>query len=75
MAPAPRIGTGHGRDERSVAQQVQFERATGAPAQTVVLQYDRRENLVALGVLPPPVVASRQPRPFPGLQFVPDPPR
>jgi hypothetical protein len=55
-----------------------FERATTAPAETVAIQYDRRENLIAMGVLPQPVppIARRDPNPFPGaLHFAPDPGR
>ena len=78
-APLPRtmLGTGHGRSEHSRAYQVPFERATAEPAETVAIHYDRRENLVAMGVLPPPVVAAVRPaNPFPAWpHFVPDPPR
>ena len=54
-----------------------FERATREPAETIAIHYDRRENLVAMGILPPPVVAQVRPaNPFPARpQFVPDPPR
>lgn len=69
-----KLGTGHGRSENSPAQQVRFERESTLPAQTVALQYDSLENLVALGVLPPPVIARREPNPFPALRFAPDPP-
>jgi hypothetical protein len=76
-APAPmaKIGTGHGRAEDSPTQMVRFERASPAPAETLALHYDRRENLVAMGVLPPPV-AARTPNPFPAWppRFVPNPP-
>jgi hypothetical protein len=70
-----KLGTGHGRNEDSRVTTVAFERATGAPAETLAIQYDRRENLVAMGVLPPPYYARRsQPDPFPaGLRFAPDP--
>jgi len=70
-----KLGTGHGRSEDSPVTQVAFERATDAPAETLAIQYDRRENLVAMGVLPPPRYARRaQPDPFPGaLRFAPDP--
>ena len=70
-----KLGTGHGRSEDSPVTTVAFERATDSPAETVVLQYDRRENLVAMGVLPPPHYARRQqPDPFPAaLRFAPDP--
>ena len=70
-----RLGTGHGRNESSRATLVSFERASDAPAETLALQYDRRENLVAIGVLPAsPSVARREPEPFPGaMRFAPDP--
>ncbi len=67
------LGTGHGRNETSHAQRVAFERASVAPAERVVIQYDRRENLVALGVIPGPRYAQRTPEPFPSLRFAPDP--
>ena len=72
-----RLGTGHGRRENSPVQQVAFERATPAAAETVILYYDSYRNLVAHGV-----IASSQPliapelQPFPGAlsTFAPDPP-
>jgi hypothetical protein len=69
------LGTGHGRNETSYATRVTFERATSAPADVSTIQYDRRDNLIAMGVLPPPSprYAQRQPDAFPGLQFAPDP--
>jgi hypothetical protein len=79
-APAPlaKIGTGHGRNERSVVQTTRFERESTAPNETIAFQYDRRENLIAMGILPPPAVA-RSSNPFPGWArapyFVPDPPQ
>lgn len=75
-APAPmsKLGTGHGRSEDSPAQMVRFERESSTPSETVAIHYDRRENLVAMGILPPPYVAH-SPNPFPGWpHFVPDPP-
>jgi hypothetical protein len=80
-APLPQarsmLGTGHGRSEVSHATRVAFERATSEPAETIAIHYDRRENLVATGVLPPPVVAEvRSANPFPAWpSFVSDPPR
>ena len=70
-----KIGTGHGRSEESRVTTVAFERATDSPAETVAVQYDRRENLIAMGVLPRPHYAQRQqPDPFPAaLRFAPDP--
>jgi hypothetical protein len=71
-----KLGTGHGRSEESNVSVVQFERATSYPADTVAIQYDRRENLLAMGVIPRPVpyYANREPNPFPAVtRFVPDP--
>jgi len=74
LAPAAApLGTGHGRNETSFVTQVAFERATSAPAELQTIQYDRRDNLIAMGVLPAPRYAQRQPQAFPGLQFAPDP--
>jgi hypothetical protein len=67
------LGTGHGRREYSPVEQVEFERASASPDERIVIRYDRRENLVAMGVLPP---ARRwhEADPFPAtLGFVPDP--
>ena len=74
-APLPKLGTGHGRSEHSPTQRVAFERASATPSETIAIHYDRRENLVAMGVLPPPTLA-RLPNPFPAspLHFVPNPP-
>ncbi len=73
--PMAKLGTGHGRSEESRVTMTNFERATSYPAETLTMQYDRRENLVAMGVLPPPTprVARRDPDPFPGVHFAPDP--
>lgn len=68
-----KLGTGYGRVETSLAQRVLFERASDAPAETVAIQYDRRENLVAMGVLPSPRYSQRTPDPFPAMRFVPEP--
>ena len=77
-APAPmaKIGTGHGRNERSYVQTTRFERESATPNETIAFHYDRRENLIAMGILPPPAVA-RSSNPFPAWtpRFVPDPPR
>jgi hypothetical protein len=72
-APLAKLGTGHGRSEESPTQMVAFERESDAPNETIAIHYDRRENLVAMGVLPRPYVA-RSPNPFPAWpHFVPDP--
>jgi hypothetical protein len=70
-APAAPLGTGHGRREESPIRWVQFERATASPAETVAIYYDSQRNLVARGILQPPV-GARDPNPFP-TAFVPDP--
>jgi len=74
-APMAKIGTGHGRREPSYAQTTRFERESAVPNETLAIHYDRRENLVAMGILPPPTIA-RSPNPFPAWtpRFVPDPP-
>jgi hypothetical protein len=76
-APAPmaKIGTGHGRREWSPVETTRFERESVTPNETVAINYDRRENLVAMGILQPPSLA-RSPNPFPNWtpRFVPDPP-
>ncbi len=74
-APMAKLGTGHGRSEDAPAQVVRFERESATPNETIAIHYDRRENLIAMGILPPPVIA-RTPNPFPAWtpRFVPDPP-
>jgi hypothetical protein len=78
QAPAPmaKIGTGHGRSESSYVQTTRFERESATPNETIAFNYDRRENLIAMGILPPPAVA-RSSNPFPAWtpRFVPDPPQ
>ena len=62
------LGTGHGRRRASHARYTAFERATQQPAEIVAIHYDTYRNLVRLGVIAAPRMAT----PFPG-QFVPDP--
>jgi hypothetical protein len=67
-----RLGTGHGPNETSRVLTTDFERAQERPDQVIAIRYDRRERLVAMGVIP----ASNTPRPFPqsaSTGFVPDP--
>lgn len=73
QAPAqrsPSLGTGHGRSEASHVTYTSFERATAGPEEVIVIRYDTYANLVAMGVIRAPRLAT--PTPFPG-QFVPDP--
>jgi hypothetical protein len=75
-ARLPSLGTGHGRGEYSPVEQVAFQRASTQPDELIAIRYERRETLVAMGVLPEPRLRRwpRQPDPFPGaLGFVPDP--
>jgi len=74
-APSPQtakksssLGTGHGRSQASRVTYASFERATPGPEEVVAIHYDTYSNLVAMGVIRGPRIAS----PFPG-QFVPDP--
>lgn len=69
---AQALGTAHGPREPSQVARTNFERASSQPDEIITLRYDRRENLIALGLLPPPPVWPRQPAAFPG-GFVPDP--
>jgi hypothetical protein len=72
----PSLGTGHGRGEYSPVEQVEFVRASSRPDEMIAIRYERRETLVAMGVIPEPRFSfrSRQPDPFPGVTgFVPDP--
>lgn len=68
-----RLGTGHGEREYSSITYTDFRKATPNPNETLVIHYDRYENLVARGIVPGrPHVAD--PEPFPGgLRFAPDP--
>jgi hypothetical protein len=76
-APAPALGTGHGRRERSDVVQVAFEREQATPDEIINIRYDSYANLVAMGVVPPPTPRAPMHRPeaFPDtrLGYVPDP--
>ena len=68
-----RLGTGHGRNERSPTSYTDFERAQSTPDELIAIHYDSRDNLLAMGVIPRP---RAMPNPFPATAgFVPDPPR
>lgn len=71
IQPGAPLGTGHGRREANPTYQVQFERRTPEPVETIAIYYDSYRNLVAQGVLAAPS-ASRSPNPFP-TSFVRDP--
>lgn len=67
-----RLGTGHGRNERSPTSYTDFERAQSTPNELIAIHYDSRDNLIAMGVIPTPRAV---PDPFPATAgFVADPP-
>jgi len=72
-----KLGTGHGRSEYAPTQHVAFERAQSTPDELIMIHYDSRDNLIAMGAIPNPRVRQgRAPEAFPGpVGFVPDPPR
>lgn len=73
-AALPSLGTGHGRNEYAPVEQVEFVRASSRPDEVVAIRYERRETLVAMGILPQNRWPARDPDPFPrALSFVPDP--
>lgn len=76
-APQERLGTAHGRVEWSVSTTTMFDRMP-EPVAVMALRYDSRENLVAMGVLPPSRPVAQAPQPFPlspsTVRYVPDPP-
>jgi hypothetical protein len=70
------LGTGHGRKEYNPATRVEFERASKSPSQWISVRYEKRETLVARGIIPKPKrPRPSNPNPFPGDEagFVPDP--
>lgn len=66
-----KLGTGHGRSEASPVREVEFERASSVPAETIAIYYDSYRNLVAQGVIGT-YAGPRDPQPFPS-RFAPDP--
>lgn len=70
---AAKLGTGHGASEWSPIQHTAFQRRSRRPDQVLEVHYDSQVNLVAAGIMPPPMAAG--PRAFPGSGgYVPDPP-
>lgn len=76
---AAKLGTAHGQRESSVVSQTEFERRTSKPDEVVLIRYDSRANLVALGVIrvPPATPSAPPPNAFPDstTAYVPDPPQ
>jgi len=67
------LGTAHGPAENSSVSLTEFERAQASPDQIITIRYDRRENLIAMGVI---AIPRALPNAFPSsvAGFVPDPP-
>ena len=79
IAKRESLGTGHGAIENSTVRTTRFDRLQSTPNEIVTIHYDRRENLIAMGILPqrplPPLAANPAANPFPNSgAFVPDPP-
>ena len=75
VAPAPRLGTGHGAREDDHIAHTTFERRSQRPDEVVRIRYDSRENLIAMGVIPVRPLPPR-PNPFPlgtDPRYAPDP--
>jgi hypothetical protein len=72
--PTSPLGTAHGESRWSPSWRTPFERASRHAEEVIVLRYDRREALVARGVIRSEGEPwwAREPRAFPG-SFVPDP--
>lgn len=74
--PGSQLGTGHGDRERDRVGKTDFERRSDRPDEIIRIRYDSRENLIALGVIPPERRRWRdRPSAFPGWNrgYVPDP--
>jgi len=65
-----KLGTGHGERIHAPTYSTEFRRASSAPAETIAIYYDSRQNLIAQGVIPR---HPKLPQPFPNGGFVPDP--
>ncbi len=71
---AAKLGTAHGQRESSVVSQTAFERQQTQPDEVVLIRYDSRANLVALGVIRvPPVLPTPNAFPDSATAYVPDP--
>lgn len=77
LAPAEKLGTGHGAREASYVQSTSFERLSDRPNEVIKIRYDSWDNLVAMGVFPSRPAWHAAPNPFPDSilpRYVPDPP-
>lgn len=71
-----KLGTAHGQRESSFVSQTAFERQQTQPDEVVLIRYDSRANLVALGVIRV-APTLKNPNAFPDSAnvYVPDPPQ
>lgn len=77
LAPAEKLGTGHGAREASYVQSTSFDRQSNRPNEVIKIRYDSWENLVAMGVVASRPAWHGAPNPFPESilpRYVPDPP-
>jgi hypothetical protein len=65
-----KLGTGHGERMHAPTYSTEFRRASSTPSEAIVIYYDSRQNLIALGIIPR---FPKLPQPFPNGGFVPDP--
>ena len=65
-----RLGTGHGERIHAPTYSTEFQRASSTPSEAITIYYDRRQNLIAVGIIPR---YAKLPQPFPNGGFVPDP--
>ncbi len=72
---AAKLGTAHGQRETSVVSSTTFERQNAQPDEVVLIRYDSRANLVALGVIRPPQQPAPNAFPESPTAYVPDPPQ
>ena len=69
-----KLGTAHGQRESSVVNQTAFERQQTQPDEVVLIRYDSRANLVALGVIRvAPTLQNPNAFPDSANAYVPDP--
>ncbi|HEY8051953.1 MAG TPA: hypothetical protein VIE42_04030 [Steroidobacteraceae bacterium] len=77
LAPAPKLGTGHGEREYSYVGHTEFRRLQPEPNEVIRIRYDSLDNLMAMGIVGRPRATPPVPNPFPGSRernYVPDPP-
>lgn len=76
VAPAAKLGTGHGEREYSYVDHTDFQRLQQQPNEVIRIRYDSFDNLLAMGIVkrPRPPLPGANPFPAsPEQQYVPDP--